>query len=135
MPRLARLDAPGVLHHVMKRGIEGNEIIEEYPAAPQTGFTPEAHKSASLQQAAGNALAVSVQNDTDRRDFMDRLNALAINGALDVYSWTLMPNHFHLLVKTRSQPLSANMRKLLTGYVVNYNKRHRRYGHLFLSED
>ena len=98
MPRLARLDAPGVLHHVMGRGIEGREIF---------------------------------QNNTDRQDFVDRLKTLAIKGAFDIYAWTLMPNHFHLLVKTRNQPLSANMRKLLTGYVVNYNKRHRRYGHLF----
>jgi REP element-mobilizing transposase RayT len=63
MPRLARLDAPGVLHHVMGRGIERREIF---------------------------------QNDTDRQDFVDRLNTLAIKGALDVYAWTLMPNHFHL---------------------------------------
>ena len=42
-----------------------------------------------------------------------------------------MPSHFHLLVKTRNQPLSTNMRKLLTGYVVNFNKRHRRHGHFF----
>jgi len=34
------------------------------------------------------------QNDTDRQDFVDRLSALAIKGALDVYAWTLMPNHF-----------------------------------------
>ena len=27
MPRLARLDAPGVLHHVVGRGIEGKEIF------------------------------------------------------------------------------------------------------------
>ena len=27
MPRQARLDAPGVLHHVMGRGIEGEEIF------------------------------------------------------------------------------------------------------------
>jgi len=27
MPRLARLDAPGVLHHVMGRGIERKEIF------------------------------------------------------------------------------------------------------------
>jgi len=27
MPRLARLDAPGVLHHVMARGIERREIF------------------------------------------------------------------------------------------------------------
>ncbi len=71
------------------------------------------------------------QNNTDRQDFVDRLKTLAIKGAFDIYAWTLMPNHFHLLVKTRNQLLSANMRKFLTGYVVNYNKRHRRYGHLF----
>ena len=28
MPRLARLDAPGVLHHVMGRGIERNDIFQ-----------------------------------------------------------------------------------------------------------
>jgi REP element-mobilizing transposase RayT len=27
MPRLARLDAPGILHHVMGRGIEQKEIF------------------------------------------------------------------------------------------------------------
>ena len=27
MPRLARLDAPGVLHHVMGRGIERRKIF------------------------------------------------------------------------------------------------------------
>ncbi len=27
MPRLARLDAPGILHHVMGRGIEGRKIF------------------------------------------------------------------------------------------------------------
>lgn len=28
MPRLARLDAPGVLHHVIIRGIERRDIFE-----------------------------------------------------------------------------------------------------------
>jgi hypothetical protein len=27
MPRIARLDAPGALHHVMIRGIEGTKIF------------------------------------------------------------------------------------------------------------
>ena len=42
-----------------------------------------------------------------------------------------MSNHFHLLLRTGNQLLSNSMRKLLTGYVVNYNRRHKRYGHLF----
>lgn len=98
MPRLARLDAPGVLHHVMGRGIEKNNIF---------------------------------LNKKDRNDFINRLSGLVDEGAIDIYAWALMPNHFHLLLKTKNRPLSSNMRKLLTGYVVNFNRRHKRYGHLF----
>jgi hypothetical protein len=29
MPRQARLDAPGTLHHVMIRGVEGESIFRE----------------------------------------------------------------------------------------------------------
>ena len=42
-----------------------------------------------------------------------------------------MHNHFHLLVRTGRQPISKSMKKLLTGYVVNFNLRHKRCGHLF----
>ena len=98
MPRLARLDAPGVLHHVMGRGIERRKIF---------------------------------RGDSDRNDFIDRLSALAQKAALEIYAWVLMPNHFHILCKTKNMPLASSMRRILTGYVVNFNKRHRRYGHLF----
>ena len=98
MPRLARLDAPGVLHHVMGRGIERKDIF---------------------------------LNNKDRNDFISRLSLLVEEGAIEVYAWALIPNHFHLLIKTKNRPLSSSMRKLLTGYVVNFNRRHKRYGHLF----
>ena len=98
MPRQSRLDAPGVLHHVMGRGIEKRNIFI---------------------------------NDADRHDFIERLSGLSDDGAMDIYAWALLPNHFHLLCKTRNRPLPSTMRKLLTGYVVNFNRRHRRYGHLF----
>jgi REP element-mobilizing transposase RayT len=98
MPRSARIDAPGVLHHVISRGIENRHIFRD---------------------------------DADREDFLSRLATLAEAGALDVYAWALLPNHFHLLCKRKLQPLSLNMHRLLTGYVVNFNKRHRRHGHLF----
>ncbi len=50
---------------------------------------------------------------------------------MDIYAWALMPNHFHILCKPKNFPLSAGMRKLLTGYVINFNGRHKRRGHLF----
>jgi len=42
-----------------------------------------------------------------------------------------LPNHFHLLVRTRAAPLSDLMRALNTGYAVGFNRRHRRSGYVF----
>jgi putative transposase len=69
--------------------------------------------------------------DQDREDFLNRVADLCIAGDLIVYGWSLMPNHFHLLVRTGRRSISKSMRKLLTGYVVNFNLRHKRHGHLF----
>jgi putative transposase len=98
MPRTARLDAPGVLHHVICRGIERRAVFLD---------------------------------DTDHADFVRRLASLAAEGAFSVYAWALLPNHFHLLCRTLRDPLSRCMHRLLTGYVVNFNRRHARHGHLF----
>ena len=62
MPRGPRLDAPGVLHHVMARGIIRQAIFRD---------------------------------DSDRNDFVTRLGAL-------------LPNHFHLLVRTAQRPLARS---------------------------
>ena len=71
------------------------------------------------------------RNQKDREDFLARLADLCREEKLIVYAWALMSNHFHILARTGRQPLSTSMRQLLTGYVVNFNKRHRRVGHLF----
>ena len=47
------------------------------------------------------------------------------------YAWALIPNHFHLLLRTGPTSLSQVMRRLMTGYAVTFNIRHRRSGHLF----
>jgi len=69
--------------------------------------------------------------EADQDDFLSRLATLCLEGSLMTYAWALMPNHFHLLIRTVKQPLSTGMRRLLTGYVVNFNRRYKRYGHLF----
>ncbi len=67
----------------------------------------------------------------DREDFIDRLAELCRSGSWAVYAWSLMPDHFHLLVRTRKEPLARSMRRLMTGYAINFNLRHKRRGHLF----
>jgi REP element-mobilizing transposase RayT len=98
MPRKARIDAPGALHHIMARGIEGRLIF---------------------------------QNEYDRKDFIDRLAHLLEETETKCFAWALIPNHFHLLFKTGTVPVAKVMLRLLTGYAVSYNLRHKRQGHLF----
>jgi len=71
------------------------------------------------------------RTDTDRGDFVARLATLAEQGAWTVYAWALLPNHAHLLIRTRTRPLPRSMRSLLTGYAGAFNRRHHRVGHLF----
>ncbi len=98
MPRSARLDAPGVLNHVIIRGIERREIFRD---------------------------------NKDKDNFLDRLEALLPETQTTCYAWALLSNHAHFLFRTEGSPLSTLMRKLLTGYAVSFNHRHKRHGQLF----
>jgi putative transposase len=70
-------------------------------------------------------------SDDDREDLLARLAVLVPASGVAVYAWSLMPNHFHLLLRSGSSGLSTFMRRLQTGYAVAFNRRHRRAGHLF----
>ena len=70
-------------------------------------------------------------DDRDQCDFLDRLGAIVEEANTGCYAWTLIPDHFHLLLRTGSVPIATVMRRLLTGHAARYNRRHRRNGHLF----
>jgi REP element-mobilizing transposase RayT len=94
---------------------------------------PRLDTPGALQHVMGRGIEGKeiFETEKDCEDFLGRLKALCDMEALSVYAWALMGNHFHLLVRTGKVSLSDSMRKLLTGFVVNYNRRHKRYGHLF----
>jgi putative transposase len=68
---------------------------------------------------------------SDHEDFLRRITEIIPGTGASIYAWCLMPTHVHLLVRTGHGALSGFMRKLLTGYAVSFNHRHRRNGHLF----
>jgi len=71
---------------------------------------------------------------TDKNDyllFLKRLGDLLIETKTSCFAWALIPNHFHLLLRTGTVPVSVLMKRLLTGYAINFNRRHKRHGHLF----
>ena len=98
MPRQARLDTPGTLHHVIIRGIEKKPIVDDVK---------------------------------DRKEFVNRLGILSTEEKTAIYAWALMNNHAHILLRSGPGGLSRFMRRLLSGYAIYYNHRHRRHGHLF----
>jgi REP element-mobilizing transposase RayT len=71
------------------------------------------------------------KDNTDRNRFLERLGSVLQKTSTPCYGWALIPNHFHLLLKTGKEPIAQIMRRLLTGYAVTFNRRHRRYGRLF----
>ena len=80
MPRQARIDAPGALHHVIIRGIEHKAIFKDAK---------------------------------DYRNFLDRLGLILTETETPCFAWALIPNHFHLLLRTGNVPISTVMRRLL----------------------
>jgi putative transposase len=70
-------------------------------------------------------------SDRDRDDFLRRLGDILPQTNTVCYAWALIPNHFHLLLRTGTDPLSSVLKRLLTGYAVGFNMRHNRQGHLF----
>jgi putative transposase len=70
-------------------------------------------------------------SDEDCREFLKRLERYLEETQCRCYAWALMPNHFHLLIRTGETSLSGLMRRLLTSYAVYFNKCHRRSGYLY----
>lgn len=97
MPRNARLDVPGALHHIVARGTQ-DPIF---------------------------------RTDADRMDCLTRLGAVLEETRTACLAWALMPDHLHLVLKSGDADVSTVMRRLLTGYAVGFNRRHRRKGSLF----
>jgi REP element-mobilizing transposase RayT len=72
-----------------------------------------------------------VNDVADRKNFVKRLAELSAGTKTAIYAWALMTNHAHILLRSSQMGLSGFMRRLLTGYAVSYNRRHRRWGYLF----
>jgi putative transposase len=74
---------------------------------------------------------VIFSDDRDRENFLERLSTLLTESRTPCYAWALVGNHAHLLLRTGAVAIASVMRRLLTGYAVSFNQRHRRHGHLF----
>jgi len=68
------------------------------------------------------------QDPADKYNFLDRLAEILKSTKTGCYAWALIPNHFHLLLRTGNAPIATVMRRLLTDHGLWSNRRHRRCG-------
>jgi REP element-mobilizing transposase RayT len=71
------------------------------------------------------------KDDRDREEFLSRLEDALKKTKSSCYAWALMPNHIHLMIRTGKGSLSDISRRLLTGYAIYFNARHKRRGYLY----
>ena len=70
-------------------------------------------------------------NDDDREFFLDVFFEAAEMFNVETHSFTLMPNHFHLFIKTLEPNLCRFMHGFMNKYVKDYNRMNQRVGRLF----
>ena len=81
--------------------------------------------------ARGNERREIVRDDEDRERFLQLLGEAVLRFGWILTDYTLMTNHFHLVVETPRPNLSRGMQWLAGTYAAWFNRKHHRSGHLF----
>ena len=69
--------------------------------------------------------------DEDYHKFIDVVECCREISSFRLFAYCLMGNHIHLLLQTVGEPLELVMKRIGTRYVVWYNNKYSRTGHLF----
>lgn len=98
MARQERLNAHGIIYHVIARGNNKSPVFYD---------------------------------STDYQRFLANLERFRVEFHFQLYAYCLLPNHFHLLLKTKDVTLSKIMQVILTSYTMYVNKKQNLTGHVF----
>ena len=70
-------------------------------------------------------------DDEDNQHFLKVIAQCREISGFILHAYCLMGNHIHLLIQTDNEPLELVMKRIGTRYVVWYNSKYSRVGHLF----
>ncbi|MEW6065882.1 transposase IS200 [Desulforamulus profundi] len=70
-------------------------------------------------------------DDRDKQRFLDTLASIKDRFNCKFYAYCLMNNHVHLVVDTNGSDISQIMKSLNVSYVMYFNRKYERCGHLF----
>ena len=70
------------------------------------------------------------ESAVDKKNVLVRLGEGLESAQSQCLAWAIMSNHYHLLIRVSSKPLSKLMSPLLSGYGTQYNHRKKRSGYV-----
>ena len=71
------------------------------------------------------------EDDEDRLKFIKDLAKYKEVSQYRIFAYCLMDNHIHLLLRETQEPISIVIQRVSSSYVIWYNRKHGRCGHLF----
>ena len=107
MPRQSREKSDTGIYHVMLRGINRQDIFED--------------------EEDYRKMILFLRGLVERTDD----NGLRIQPSCLIYSYCLMSNHLHLLVKEKDEGVSEAVKRIGILYAQYFNRKYERNGHLF----
>lgn len=119
-------------YHIYNRGVEKRDIFLDQ----QDFGTFLSYLKSYLSFKDTKALSLIIGSGESTRDQKQRaINELHLNnffGNIELLAYTLMPNHFHLLIRQETATtMDAFINSLGTRYTMFFNQKHERVGPLY----
>ncbi len=117
----------GEIYHIYNRGNNKRVIFEDtldswrfLMGLKEFNTTEPVHFFKQFKNNSNNAIRNKIEVEVNG------------NCLVEIIAYCLNPNHFHLILKqVHNDGISIFMKKLLTGYVMYFNERHKYSGSLF----
>lgn len=112
-------------YHIYNKGIDGRKVFED--EADYLHFEKLLKQYTTPFTVGEKGPYKSLKPST-----VTRMQEMNLHNEAKVVAYCLMPDHFHLLIhQTTEDGITKLMRRINTGYVMVFNKKHSRSGPLF----
>lgn len=128
------------IYHIYNRGVEKRPVFMDdkdhfrfiHDLYEMNDINPVTNSLFYLNKSSILAPTIEVELRYSKQEGLETSRNKPRELLVEVLAFTLMPNHFHLLVRQkRENGIVKFMQKLGTGYTNYFNKKHERVGGLF----
>ncbi|MFZ1020069.1 MAG: transposase [Minisyncoccia bacterium] len=119
--------APGEYYHIFNRGVNKQLIFHDNSDRLRFLFLILYFQSPATIQNMSRLIKTFVQHSV-----LNIEEEIVKNRFVELTSFCLMPNHFHLMVKeVEENGIARYMQRVLNSYTKYYNTKYQKSGHLF----